>query len=333
MTKTIIMKTADGNEYVVREGSIDKFKKTVKRITIFASAVVMTVSGMRFALKNKEKDDLKTKIPEHYEMVDTSAKENSSITNKENSELDTNISSEMDIEFSKLKVLQQSYNMNYEEIREFIKKYSSYVNYSYEEALDIVYNNTINSNGNLEENTKTKMLYLIFDNAEKENRVNNHCEEWEKTTRYNTFPNSYYDVEEMNSKINQRNEIERELISFCDDMGIEGEDKYLALAIFRQETDHGASDMCVYDNNFGGIVFDNEFASFSNPEYGMFKTLDVIKRFINTAKSNGCYDIQSIIINMSSLYCTHTPEDWVQNVSSMYYDVLNDYQNTNSLVR
>ena len=335
MKKRIIMRTKNGEEYIVREGSVDKIRKLAKNIVIFASATVITISGVKLLTKDKEK----MKTPEHFEMVDTSIEENTNIINSESENNKINIDNdnsneEMNIEFSKLKVWQKAYDINYEEIRDFVNKYSGYANYTYEEALDVVYNGTINNERSMEKNPKTRMMYIIFDNAEKEGKVNSHCENWEIETRYSTFPNSYYDVDEMNSKLIQNSEIEKELISLCDDLGIEGEDKYLAIAIFRQETDYGASERCVKENNFGGIVFDNQFAVFSNPDYGMYKTLDVIKGFITTAKSEGCYDIDSKIVNIAPTYCTHTPDEWIDAIYPMYLNVVNDYNsNDKNLVR
>lgn len=334
MARRIVMKTQDGKEVIIREGTTDIFKKTVKRVTLFAAATVLVAGGIKFVSKNDKDEKLKFRTSEHFEMMDSNSIEsndNSLVFNNNES-----INPESDAEFSKLKFLQESLGLNYEEIRRVVKEYSNYFNYTYEEGLDVVYNKRVNNIQNISyEKPETQIIYSLCESAENEGRVNYHCtEDWQIEKRYIAFPNSYYDPIEMEAKLKQCSEIEPILLHYCDDLGIEGEDINIALAVFRLEADWGASYRSVDDNNYGGIVFDNEYAIFSNPDYGMIKTLDVIKGYINSAKNDGCYDIESIIMHMAPSYCTHTPEAWMNEIYPMYLMVSEEYNYDNkNLVR
>lgn len=347
MKNTIIVTSRDGKTVVYRRGKFYRVNK--KAIILFTSAAALLTSSsiLLFNAKKNSNDEDDIKNSEQFEITtsDDSEENVDSIldslldgdrigihNNDDGSSIDD--SNKDDIEFNQLRTLQELFNVNYEELKNFIGEYASYSNYSYEEALNIVYEqrDVIFENYS---NPETGIVYSLFDYAENEGRVSYHCTDRSQIqNKFSTFPNSYYDFDEMNAKLEQCSEIEEELLKICDDIGIEGEERYLALSIFRIETGYGASEMCVYDNNYGGIKFDGVYAIFSNPEYGMFKTLNVMKRYFLEAHDLGYYDIQSITSYMSPTYCAVDIDRWSSDVYSMYLDVSSEYSsNTKKFVR
>lgn len=315
----------NGRTIVVTRRKTEKINK--KRVTAFAAAIVLGIGGITYAIKNKN-DDTIVKTPEKFEVASTSGNDAvDAITG------DT-VPKREDSVFMKLNELQRTFDMNYDTLEDYICYYAEYSNYTFEEALMIIYENRDSIKENYSNDIFGGIMDTLFTKAEEEGRVDCHCNPEEVVVKYQTFPNSYNDPIEMNMKMEQCANIEETLVSMCNHMGMTEEEKNLALAIFRQETDYGASDRSVYHNNYGGIVFDGEFAVFSNPEFGMYKTLGVIKNYIETAKANGATNVDQMIISMGPTYCTHTPEEWIESVSSMYYNVVEEYSNTNkTLVR
>lgn len=338
MKKTIIMTTSTGEKIICRRKKAYKLNK--KNIAIFAASLVMTTSGIAYALSNK-KEEKPIKTPEKHELVaeseietdivdsiiDIESDSKTDIDNIEkNEEQDKEEDNKEELEFKELSTLEEKFGIEYEDLKELIDEYAYYTNFTYEEALNLVYNKREDITDNYSNNLKNGIISAIVEQAEEDGKVSYHCtERWQIATKYSTYPNSYYDIDEMNAKMEQCDEIEQKLLKICDDIGIEGEEKYLALSIFRIETGYGASEMCVYDNNYGGIVYDGVNAVFSNPEYGMYKTLDVMKRFFYEAHNKGYYDIQSITADMSPSYCAVDIDGWINDVYSMYLNVSSEY--------
>ena len=314
----------NGSKIVVSKRKKRKLKKG--RIAAFAAALTLGISGISYALSNKGDKDVKT--TERFE-IGTSSEDDTvdTITGDTKSVKEDSL-------FMKLNELQKVFGINYDTLQDYICYYSEYSNYSFDEALEIVYDNKDSIKQNYNNDIFGGIMDTLFTKAEEEGRVDCHCKPEEVVVKYQTFPNSFYDQAEMDKKMEQCANIEETLVSMCNHMGMTEEEKNLALAIFRQETDYGASERCVYNNNYGGIVFDGEFAVFSNPEFGMYKTLGVMKNFFENAKNNGCTTVDQMIFNIAPTYCTHTPFEWSKSVSSMYYNVVDEYSNTNkTLVR
>ena len=323
MKKKIIMTTSTGEKIVCRKSK--GYKLNIKNIAIFSTSIVMAASGIAYALVNKKDDEVKNK--EKFEIITESDIDLENNISEDIAEKENNSNnSEEEKEFIELSYLQETFGINYETIKELINEYASYANYNYEDALDLVFNKREEIKNEYLHDSKEGIIDTIIAQAEEEGKISYHCNDWEVTTRYRMFENSFEDPEEMRMKLEQRDEIEPKLINMCNILNMSEEETYLSLAIFRWEADHGASEKSVYHNNYGGIVYDGEFAVFSNPDYGMYKTLHTIKEvFIENAKAAGCQDIQSIIEYIAPTYCTHTPYEWLESISSMYENVKYEY--------
>ena len=196
-----------------------------------------------------------------------------------------------------------------EEINDMIIKYSSYCNITYDETLKLLKNNKKNI-----KNYKTIEEYIMcttFDKAEENKLISNYCTDGSIIKKELT-----------------RDEQEKTMIEICDVLNISNEEKQIVLAIFRWETGHGTSPLCVNCNNYGGIKISNEFGIYQTPEYGMYCAIKCIKNHINISKEKGYTDTYSIVSDMSYRYCYDTAGEWTNCIMGMIYDINENYTYT-----
>lgn len=205
-------------------------------------------------------------------------------------------------------------NINYsmEDINGMIVKYSSYSDISYDVAVSILHDNfdNINKYNSLED----FIMRSLFDGALEADLLSKFCDDENKKT-----------------KSMSRDEQESIIINMCDIMGISNDDKKIILAIFRWETDHGTSYLCVNNNNYGGVKVGDNFCIYQTPEFGMYEAIKCVYGHITTSKNNGCTDINSIICDMSYRYCFNTAAEWAKSINGMIYGVseyYSDFENT-----
>ena len=200
-------------------------------------------------------------------------------------------------------------NISLEEINNYIIKYSSYSKYSYDEAVDIIYNNLDNVNNY--SSLKGYILCTLFDSANSDGLLSSTC--------------SSSIVENRDMDLQQKEEI---MLDMCDSLSLSNTDKTIVLAIFRHETGNGTSSRCVNDNNYGGIKVGESFGVYQTPEYGIYKAIMCIDGHIERNKEKlGTDDMYSIVSGMSYSYCPGTASDWTNKVISFCNTVSYDYNN------
>ena len=188
-------------------------------------------------------------------------------------------------------------------INGMIIKYSGYCNLEYNQCVSILNDNydLISNYSSLEEG----IMRVLFDCSGLSCYCNSDCKV----------------IKSMD-----RDQMEAIMLNMCDVMCISNDDKKIILSIFRWETGHGTSDLCVYNNNYGGIrVYNGEFGIYQTPEYGMYRAIECMYGHICRARNNGCSDIYSIISYISTSYCPGTADAWTSSISGMTYSVSNYY--------
>ena len=334
MKKPIMMTRLENGKRVIVVGN-KAYKIKQKALAALTAATLGLVgSYVCIQLDKNNKEELIIKTPDQYER-----------TLEDNSDSDKNMEDESSIKendnessenFKILKELESAFGIYYEDINDFVKKYAYYSNYTYEEALQIVYGQKDLIEYEYD-NPKAGIMYTLFNSAMKDGRVSDHCEDMSQIkTEYMEFPNSFTDLDEMDKKLSQCSEIEKRLIEMCDLLDINGDDRVIALSIIRVESDYGASFRAVNNNNYGGIVLDGDTCVFSTPEYGMFRTLSIIKNeFLDGARNQGYSDPTAIIYSIAPTFAV--ADDWAEYVCNQYYKVFDEYNgfsdSNKSLVR
>ena len=197
------------------------------------------------------------------------------------------------------------------EINDMIIRYSCYCNISYDDAVSILSNNysSFSDYNSLED----YIMSGLFDGASDLGMLSSYC------------------TEGLIKKDMSRDEMESIMIDMCDVMGMSDDDIKIVLAIFRWETGHGTSGLCVNCNNYGGIKIGNKFGIYQTPEFGMYKAIKCVRWHIKTSRDKGYTDINSIVSDMSYRYCYDTAHEWANKINSMiysideYYDFDNQY--------
>ena len=205
--------------------------------------------------------------------------------------------------------IDDSYSL--EDIDYLVSKYSGYCNLPYDTCVSIL-NDNIDSVLNYN-SFEEGIMRTLFEISSDMGLLSSYCTDGNKV------------VKEMD-----RDSKESIMIDMCNVMGISDDDKKIILAIFRWETGHGMSSLCAYSNNYGGIrVYNGEFGIYQTPEYGMYRAIECMYGHICRAHDDGCYDIYSVVNNMSYSYCPYTAGDWANSINDMIYSV-DDYYDFDS---
>lgn len=284
--------------------------KKIKLLPILV-AIVTTSSGGKLLLEKNNQSIVRKKITYSYSndnIIENTTFATTSTTTTNNTTIPTTTT--ITTTESKYKELAFLYGMSddysLEQLHDIIIKYSSYSHIDYDEAIKIIKENS-NYIENDCVNTEAGIVKTLFDNCE----LGDYCDQ------------SIIETRTMN-----RDEKEKNMIEICNSLGINDTDKIIILSIFRWETGHGESDLCVYCNNYGGITVNNGFGRFQTPEYGMYRAIKCMYNHIQNSKNNlGTDDMYSIIDNMASIYCPPTASEWARQIKSMTYSV-DEYYNS-----
>lgn len=313
-------------------------KLNIKNIKLFPIVVAFTTlcAGIRYSLS---KDELNTQViidnkvysklgdldNNHFNIVNTNGHSyiytcptSTSTTTSTTTTTTTTTITTTTNKYSEIMFLDNiDNNYNIEQINDFIIKYSSYSHFSYDEAISIIKDNLDHITSNYS-SLETGVMCTLFDTAVESNILSNYCS---------------YDVIELREM--DRDQKEAIMLDICDSFGISSNDKKIILAIFRWETGHGQSNLCVNSNNYGGIrVGNGEFGRYQTPEYGMYSAIKCIIGHINRSKEQtGSYEIYDILNHMSKSYCPGTAQDWTNKVYSMVNNVEDDYNFENGYVK
>ncbi len=207
------------------------------------------------------------------------------------------------------------YNDNYSmsQINDMIIKYSSYCNISYNDAVSILKKNidSFNQYNSLE----NYVMSGLFDGASDLGLLSSFC------------------TDGIIKKEMSRDEMEAKMIDMCNVMGMSNDDIKIVLSIFRWETGHGTSSLCVNCNNYGGIKVGNDFGIYQTPEFGMYKAIRCINWHIKTSRDKGFNDVNSIVSDMSFRYCYDTANEWANCINEMINSVNEYYHFDNQHVK
>lgn len=210
---------------------------------------------------------------------------------------------------------------------EFVNKYSELTGYSYDETVKILCDNyrTIEEEY---DNLGEGMVETLFTKAIEDEKLSIYCDRDLVENRYTYYEHAQTDPYEQSKMFEQRAEQEKILIDFCNDMGMSADETAVSLAIFRNETGHGNSPLCVYDNNYGGIKLpgsNDTYCVYQTPEFGMYMSLNCMYEHIKYRESLGANDPISIISSMSERYNYEVPDAWTNLTTELYYQVVEDY--------
>lgn len=89
-----------------------------------------------------------------------------------------------------------------------------------------------------------------------------------------------------------------------------GVDPYLAIAISRHETGNWTSDLCVKNNNFGGMRGSDDWYSYDTIDLG----IDAFCKMLKGYKDNGMGTINT----MANTYCGDNSSHWINSVEYFY---------------
>ena len=89
-----------------------------------------------------------------------------------------------------------------------------------------------------------------------------------------------------------------------------GIDPYLAIAISRHETGNWTSDLCIKNNNFGGMRGSDDWYSYDTIDLGIEAFCKMLKDY----KDNGMGTINT----MANTYCGDNSSHWINSVEYFY---------------
>jgi len=305
---------------------VRNLKFTKKGVAIIIASFMAATSASLYALF-KNRDEEKTPNSNIY-LVDDSSSEISDDVEVKNyrEENGWGIASTDTDKYGKIRKLEEITGISPMTLDRIIQKYSGYTGYSYEEAIKVLEEHL----SNILYDYKTReegIISVLFDQAVLDNKLSMNCSDDMIEKRYEEFSDPFNDPAQYNQMLAQQKEQEKIMIDICDDLKMDNIEKTISLSIFRLETGHGSSSLCINKNNYGGnrIPGQLEFCSFSTPEFGMFYTLSHMKNYYyNSLRDQGYNDCYHMIENMSKQYC-ETSEEWALAVNSIVNEVNNEY--------
>lgn len=105
------------------------------------------------------------------------------------------------------------------------------------------------------------------------------------------------------------------------------------LAIHRLETGHGTSNLCVYQNNQGGIVSNGSFLSYPTTVAGAESFVRTVKNRRNTLMGEGTYNYNNTLAeNIKDYYCTEEMPGagpWDDEVDNIKMSILENNELSN----
>ena len=202
-------------------------------------------------------------------------------------------------------------DLSIEELDSFINKYAGYAKLSYDEALQVI-NDNIDSIKEYE-SIRGGIMCTLFSYS---NEIG--------------LLSPYTENREIRPDMTQE-EKESIMIEFSDNLCMCVDDKYIVLSAFREETGRGISDMCVYNNNYGGIRIygeagcNGEYGRYSTPEFGMYREVSLINKKLKSIRENGTNDIGSVVYAFACRYNPDYADHYSGKIMNWVYDVQNDY--------
>jgi len=214
-----------------------------------------------------------------------------------------------------LEVLKNN-DLTIEELDLFINKYAEYTKLSYDDALKVI-NDNINSIESDYLSIRGGIMCTLFNHS---NDIG--------------LLSPYTNDREIRENMTLE-EKESTMLEFCDNLCMCNDDKAIVLAAFREETGLGISEMCVYNNNYGGIRIygeagcNGEYGMYSTPEFGMYREVSLINKKLSSIRNEGTNDLNSVVYSFACRYNPDYADHYSGKILNWVYDVYNDYGDFN----
>lgn len=299
--------------------SIKKLRICAATVTTILVPTLCTNSGLSNEERNVAKAILYSIEEENNDIVSTTTTMNTTTTTNAitttTSTTTTVVTTTEPVDIYKhIRNLEQLKNndLSIEDLDLFINKYASYTKLSYEEALEVI-NNNIETIENDYQSIRGGIMCTLF-----------------SYSNDNGLLSVYTEDRDIRVDMTQQ-EKESIMIEFCDNLCMCTDDKYIVLSAFREETGRGISEMCVYNNNYGGIRIygeagcNGEYGKYSTPEFGIYREVKCVGNKLSNIRSNGTTDINSVVYAFACRYNPEYADHYSSKISGWVYDVQRDY--------